>query len=161
WAERKETAQRTVATVALAQARIALGQAAAAGPLLDEALGAVRASPPSSLHPESEVHLVRGLCALETDDVSGAREELADALAHSTAETRDDATRRVLAQAALSRLALGAGDTAAALAASEGAMKQLAVPQLAEMPRVQAAALEARGAALCAAGRAGEGEPML
>jgi len=161
WAERKETAQRTVATVALAQARIALGHAAEAGPLLDEALAAVRASPPSSLHPEAEVHLVRGLCALETDDAPGARAELSEALAGSTAQTRDDAARRVLVQGALSRLALGSGDTAGALAASGSAMQLLTAPQLAEMPRIQAAGLEARGTALCASGQVGEGEPML
>jgi len=161
WGERHETAQRTVATVALAQSRIELGQAAGAGPLLDEALDAVRGSPPSSLHPESEVHLVRGLRALETDDAPGARAELVEALARSSAETRDDLARRVLVQSALTRLALGSGDTATALTASEAAMQQLAAPQLAELPRIQAAGLEARGGALCASGRAGEGEPML
>src|SRR5262249_39074519 len=114
------------------QARMALGHAAETGPLLDEALVAVRASPPSSLHPESEVHLVRGLRALETDDAPGARAELSEALARSTAETRDDAARRVLAQAALSRLALESGDTTGALVASEAAMQQLAAPQVAE-----------------------------
>ena len=35
------------------------------------------------------------------------------------------------------------------------------MPPLAQVPRVRAAALEARGAALCRSGRAPEGEPML
>jgi serine/threonine-protein kinase len=161
WAERHETVQRTVATVALAEARAELGQGAESGRLLDEALGVLRSSPPSSFHPEAEVHLARGLLALESDDRSGARTALSEALGRSGAETRDDLTRRVLTQAALTRLALASADTAAALAASEAAMQQLRAPQLAELPRIQATALEERGDALCAAGRAQEGEPML
>jgi hypothetical protein len=35
------------------------------------------------------------------------------------------------------------------------------MPPLAQVPRIRAVALEARGAALCRAGRAAEGEPML
>jgi serine/threonine protein kinase/tetratricopeptide (TPR) repeat protein len=161
WAERHEALHRTVATVALAQARTALGAHQEAARLLDEALGALRDRPPSADHPEADVHLARALLALETANAAGAREALAKALARSGRESRDDLARRVLAEAALTRLALGADDSPAALAASDRAMQTSAEGPLAEVPRIRAAALEARGASLCAAARGEEGEPML
>jgi len=161
WTERHEALQRTAATVALAQARAALGAPAEAAQLLDEALATIRVRPPSTFYPEADVHLARGLLALETGDAAGARNALAEAVSRSGRESREDLARRVLAEAALTRLALGEDDGPAALAASQRAMEDSAAAPLAELPRIQATALESRGAALCATGQGEEGEAML
>ena|GEM_PF-255804 len=161
WAQRGETLLRVVPTLALAQARAALGQGAAAGALLDEALSVVLGSPRTALVPEGDVHLVRGLIAVDRGETAEAHTALAQALTLSGWETRADLTRRVMADAGRARLAVLAGHGAEALAASERLLELVKTPALAQVPRVRAAALEARGLSLCGAERAGEGEPML
>jgi len=67
----------------------------------------------------------------------------------------------VLADAGRTRLAVAAGQVKEALTASDRLIELTRMPPLAQLPRVHSVALEARGAALCNAGRAPEGEPML
>ena len=161
WAKRKDSLLRTGATVALAEVRGALGQDAQARALLDEALAVRQASPKNAVLPEGEVHLVRGLLAIERGETADAHTSLGLALSLSGWESRADLTRRALAEAGRARLALAAGQTSEALIASDRLIELTRMPPLAQVPRVRAAALEARGAALCRAGRAPEGEPML
>ena len=67
----------------------------------------------------------------------------------------------MLAEAGRTRLSLGAGQINEALIASDRLIDLTRMPPLAQVTRVRAVALEARGSALCRAGRAPEGEPML
>ncbi len=127
WAQRGETLSRVVPTLALAQARAALGQDASARALLDEALSDVRASPRTALVPEGDVHLVRGLIAVDRGETAEAHTALAQALTLSGWETRADLTRRVMADAGRARLAVlagpwrgGAGGVGAPARAGEG-----------------------------------------
>jgi hypothetical protein len=66
-----------------------------------------------------------------------------------------------MADAGRARLAVLAGRGAEALAASVRLLELVKTPALAQVPRVRAAALEARGLSLCTANQASEGEPML
>ncbi|MGZ6033894.1 MAG: protein kinase domain-containing protein [Myxococcaceae bacterium] len=161
WAQRGETLLRVVPTLALAHARAALGQDAAARTLLDEALSVVLGSPRTALVPEGDVHLVRGLIAVDRGETAEAHTALAQALTLSGWETRADLTRRVMADAGRARVAVLAGRGAEAVTASERLLELVKTPALAQVPRVRAVALEARGLSLCEADRAGEGEPML
>ena len=161
WAQRGETVYRVAPTLALAEARAALGQDAASRPLLDEALRVLQGSPRTALLPEGDVHLVRGLIAVDRGETAEAHTALAQALTLSGWETRGDLTRRVLAGAGRARLALASGQVDEALAASDRLIELVRTPPLVQLPRVRATALEARGASLCRAGRAAEGEPML
>ena len=161
WAERKDTLLRTDATVALAEARIATGAPTEARVLLDEALAALRSVPASAVHPEGEVHLALGLLAVDAGSPGEARRELRQALELSATDSRDDLTRRVLAGAALTRLALQGGGVEEALSVSSEVVQDAGAARLAQLPRVQAAAAQTRGMALCGAGRPAEGEPLL
>jgi tetratricopeptide (TPR) repeat protein len=161
WAERKATLQRTDATVSLAEARIAVGARIEARALLDEALGVLRGAPPSPLHPEGEVHLALGLLGLDAGSLDEARRELRQALALSATDSREDLARRVVVDAALTRLALQEGGVQEALSVSEDAVREAKATRLAQLPRSQGVAAQTRGMALCAAGRAIEGEPLL
>ena len=161
WAKRKDSLLRTGPTLALAEVRGALGQDAQARALLDEALAVRQSSPKNAVLPEGDVHLVKGLLAIERGETADAHTSLGLALSLSGWESRADLTRRVLAGAGRTRLALAAGQTNEALIASDRLIELTRMPPLAEVPRVRAVALEARGAALCRVGRAPEGEPML
>ena len=161
WAERKDLLQRSDATVALAQARIAAGALTEAKTLLDEALAVVRGAPPSAAHPEGEVHLALGMLGVDAGEPGEARRELRQALALSATDSRSDLTRRVLAGAALTRLALREGDVEGAVSASKEVDRDARAARLAQLPRSQGVAAQARGMALCAAGRPAEGEPLL
>jgi eukaryotic-like serine/threonine-protein kinase len=161
WTARNDSLLRTGATLALAEARAALGQDAPARALLDEALAVRQSSPRTASHPEGDVHLVRGLLAIDRKETAEAHTELGLALSLSGWESRADLTRRVLADAGRTRLAIAASQVNEALTASERLLEMVRMPPLAQVPRVRAVALEARGAALCRAGRAAEGEPML
>jgi eukaryotic-like serine/threonine-protein kinase len=161
WAERKEPLYRTDATVSLAEAQTRAGALTEARRLLDEALAVLQSAPPSALHPEGEVHLALGLLEIDAGRPDAARRELRQALALSAADARDDLGRRVLAGAALTRLALQEGGVEEALSLSEGVDRDAKAPRLAQLPRSQAVAALTRGMALCAAGRPGEGEPLL
>jgi eukaryotic-like serine/threonine-protein kinase len=161
WAKRNETVYRVAPTLALAEARAALGEEAAARALLDEALSVIQGSLRTALQPEGDVHLVKGLIAAEHAETAEAHTALAQALTQSGWESRSDLTRRVLADAGRTRMALAAGQVAEALVASDRLLELIKAPVLAQLPRVRAIALEARGASLCRAGRAEEGEPML
>ena len=161
WAQRQEAIYRTVPTIALAEARGALGQHAEARALLEEALVVLQSSPRNALQPEGDVHLVRGLLAADRGEAAEAHAALAQALTLTGWESRGDLTRRVLAEAARVRLALAAGQVDQALAISERLPELLGAPGLRELPRVRSAALEARGSSLCRAGRAIDGEPQL
>ncbi|HZW88442.1 MAG TPA: hypothetical protein VFF12_05130, partial [Myxococcaceae bacterium] len=160
-ARRNDSLLRTGPTVALAEVRGALGQEAQARALLDEALKVRQTSPKTAVLPEGDVHLVRGLLAIDHRETAEAVTELGLALSLSGWETRTDLTRRVLADAGRTRLAVAAGQVKEALTASNRLIELAGMPPLAQLPRVRAAALEARGAALCGANRAPEGEPML
>ncbi|HZX42993.1 MAG TPA: protein kinase, partial [Myxococcaceae bacterium] len=109
WAQRGETVLRVPPTIQLAEARAALGEHAAARGLLEEALSVVQRSPRTALVPEGDVHLVRGLIAVDRGETAEAHTELAQALTLSGWETRADLTRRVLADAGRARLALASG----------------------------------------------------
>jgi hypothetical protein len=111
--------------------------------------------------PEGDVHLVRGLLAIERAETAEAHTALGQALSVSGWESRADLTRRVLADAGRTRLAIAASQVNEALIASDRLLELAKMPPLAQVQRVRAVALEARGAALCRAGRAAEGEPML
>ena len=161
WAERKEALQRSDATVSLAEARIAEGAFSEARALLDEALAVLRGAPSSALHPEGEVHLALGLLAAEAGSPAEARSELQQALALSATDGRDDLARRVRTGAALTRLALQGGAFDDALSVSSEVIQEARAARLAQLPRSQATAAQARGMALCAAGRPKEGEPLL
>jgi tetratricopeptide (TPR) repeat protein len=161
WSERKEAQYRTDATVSLAEARIAAGALTEARALLDEALAVLRSAPPSALHPEGEGHLVLGLLEADAGRPGDARRELRQALALSATDSRDDLVRRVLAGAALTRLAIREGGVEEALSISSEVVREAKADRLAQLPRSQAVAAQARGTALCAAGRPGEGEPLL
>jgi hypothetical protein len=161
WAKRNDSLLRTGPTVALAEVRGALGQEAQARALLDEALKVRQTSPRTAVLPEGDVHLVRGLLAIDRRETAEAVTELGLALSLSGWETRADLTRRVLADAGRTRLAVASGQVKEALTASNRLVELAAMPPLAQLPRVRAAALEARGAALCGASRSPEGEPML
>ncbi len=161
WAQRGESVLRVVPTVWLAEARAALGEHAAARGLLDEALSVVQKSPRTALAPEGDVHLVKGLIAVDRNETAEAHTELAQALTLSGWETRADLTRRVLADAGRARLALAGGQGDEALSASGRLLEIVRMPALVQLPGVRAVALEARGASLCQTGRAAEGEPML
>jgi eukaryotic-like serine/threonine-protein kinase len=161
WTRRKDLVLRTGPTLALAEVRGAMGQYTEARVLLDEALAVRQSSPKTAVLPEGDVHLVRGLLAIEHRETAEALTELGLALTQSGWETRADLTRRVLADAGRTRLAVAAGQTREALTASERLLELTRMPPLVQLPRVHAAALEARGAALCRAGRTSEGEPML
>jgi hypothetical protein len=147
--------------MALAEVRGALGQDAQAKALLDEALFVRQSSPKNAVLPEGDVHLVRGLLAVDRGETADAHTSLGLALSLSGWDSRADLTRRVLAGSGRTRLALAAGQTNEALVASERLVEITRMPPLVQVLRVRAAALEARGAALCGAGRAAEGEPML
>jgi serine/threonine-protein kinase len=161
WAERKEMLRRTDATVALAEARIAAGSLTEARALLDEALAVLRSAPPSALHPEAEVHLALGLLGANAERPGEARAELRQALALSTTDSRNDLARRIRAGAALTRLALEEGALEEALSVSSEVLQDAGAARLAQLPQSQGAAAQARGMALCAAGRPTEGEPLL
>ena len=161
WARRGETVLRVAPTIALAEARAALGEIASARGLLEEALSVVQRSPRTALAPEGDVHLIRGLIAVDRGETAEAHTELAQALTLSGWETRADLARRVLAGAGRARLALAGGQATEALSASDRLLELVRMPPLTQLPRVRALALEARGASLCQAGRAAEGEPML
>ena len=161
WTQRGESVLRVAPTVGLAEARAAVGEHAAARGLLDEALSVVQKSPPTAVAPEGDVHLVRGLIAVDRGETAEAHTELAQALTLSGWETRADLTRRVLADAGRARLALAGGQAEEALSASGRLLELVRMPALVQLPRAHAAALEARGASLCQAGRGSEGEPML
>jgi eukaryotic-like serine/threonine-protein kinase len=161
WAERQETLQRTNATVSLSEARIAAGALTEGRGLLDEALAVLRSAPPSAVHPEGEVHLALGLLGVDAGKPGEARRELRQALALSATDSRDDLARRVLAGAALTRLALQEGDVEEALSVSKEVLQEAKAARLAQLPRSQGVAAQTRGMALCAAGRPTEGEPLL
>ena len=161
WAKRGDSLLRTGPTMALAEVRGALGQDAQAKALLDEALFVRQSSPKNAVLPEGDVHLVRGLLAVDRGETADAHTSLGLALSLSGWDSRADLTRRVLAGSGRTRLALAAGQTNEALVASERLVEITRMPPLVQVLRVRAAALEARGAALCGAGRAAEGEPML
>lgn len=161
WATRNDSLLRTGATVSLAEARAALGQESQARALLDEALAVRQTSPKNALLPEGDVHLLRGLLAIERGETAEAHTALGLALSLSGWESRADLTRRVLADAGRTRLAVVAGQVNEALTASDRLLEVIRMPPLAQVPRVRAAALEARGAALCRAGRAADGEPLV
>ena len=161
WASRNDSLLRTGPTLALAEVRGALGQYPKARALLDEALTVRQGSPRTALLPEGDVHLVRGLMAIDHGETAEAHTELGLALSLSGWESRADLTRRVLADAGRTRLAIAAGQVNEALIASDRLLELTKQAPLAQVVRVRAAALEARGAALCRAGRAPEGEPML
>ncbi|RPH69213.1 MAG: serine/threonine-protein kinase [Myxococcaceae bacterium] len=161
WAARNDSLLRTGATLALAEARGALGQEAQARALLDEALAVRQSSPRTASHPEGDVYLVKGLLAIDRSETAEAHTALGQALTLSGWESRADLTRRVLADAGRTRLAIAAGQVSEALTASDRLLEIIRLAPLVQVQRVRAAALEARGAALCRAGRASEGEPML
>ena len=161
WAERQEPVQRTDPTVSLAEARIAAGALTEGRALLDEAFAVLHGAPPSAAHPEAEVHLALGLLGIEAARAAEARHELQQALTLSATDSRDDLARRVRAGAALTRLALQEGHVEESLSASEQVERDAKAPRLAQLPRLQGVAAEARGMALCAAGRPTEGEPLL
>jgi len=161
WGQRGETMYRVGPTLALAEARAEMGEDAAARSLLDEALGVLQGSPRVAILAEGDVHLVRGLLAADRGDAAEALTALAQALTVSGWETRADVTRRVLADAGRARLAAAAGRVPEALSASDRLLELARSPSVAQLPRVRALGLEARGVSLCHAARAGEGEPML
>ncbi|HEY1907613.1 MAG TPA: hypothetical protein VGG91_16315, partial [Myxococcaceae bacterium] len=161
WTSRNDSLLRTGPTVALAEVRGALGQYTQARAMLEEALAVRQGSPRTALLPEGDVHLVRGLLAIDHGETAEAHTALGQALSLSGWDSRADLTRRVLADAGRTRLAVAAGQVNEALTASDRLLELTKMPPLAQVPRVRAAALEARGAALCRAGRASEGEPML
>jgi serine/threonine-protein kinase len=161
WAERQETLQRTDATVSLAEARIAAGALTEGRAFLDEALAVLRSAPPSAAHPEGEVHLALGLLGVDAGRPGEARSELRQALALSPTDSRDDLARRVLAGAALTRVALQEGGLEEALSVSKEVVREAKAARLAQLPRSQGVASQTRGLALCAAGRPTEGEPLL
>ena len=161
WAQRGETVLRVAPTVGLAEARAALGEHAVARGLLDEALSVVQRSPRTAVAPEGDVHLLKGLIAVDRGETAEAHTELAQALTLSGWETRADLTRRVMADAGRARLALAGGQATEAMSASARLLELVRMPSLAQVARVRAVALEARGASLCQAGRGAEGEPML
>jgi len=161
WAERKEALRRTDSTVSLAEARIAAGALSEARVLLEEALAVMRSAPSSALHPEGELHLALGLLALDAGSAGEARRELRRALALSATDRRDDLARRVQTGAALTRLALQEGGIDEALSVSSEVVQDAGAARLAQIPRSQGLAAQARGMALCAAGRPNEGEPLL
>ena len=161
WARRNDVLLRTGPTVALAEVLGVLGQDVQGRKLLDEAQAVRQSSPKNSVLPEGDVHLVRGLLAIDRHETAEAHTELGLALSLSGWETRADLTRRVLADAGRTRLAVAAGQVKEALTASDRLIELTRMPPLAQLPRVRSVALEARGAALCNAGRAPEGEPML
>src|SRR5215831_9271480 len=153
WAERKEAVRRVDATVSLAEARIAAGALDESRALLEEALAVLRRAPPSAMHPEGEVHLALGLLGVDGGRPEQARRELRQALALSATDSRDDLARRVLAGAALARLDLQENDVEEALSVSNEVVQEAKAPRLAQLPRSQGVAAQARGMALCAAGR--------
>jgi serine/threonine-protein kinase len=161
WAKRKDSLLRTGPTLALAEVQGALGRYGEARALLDEALSVRQSSPKTAVLPEGDVHLLRGLLAIDRRETAEALTELGLALSQSGWETRADLTRRVLADAGRTRLAVAAGQSREALTASDRLIELTRMQPLAQLPRVRATALEARGDALCHAGRAPEGEPML
>ena len=161
WAKRGEAVYRVAPTLSLAEARAALGDVAGSRALLDEALSVIQSSPRTALQPEGDVHLVRGLIAADRAETAEAHTALAQALALSGWESRSDLSRRLLADAGRTRLALSSGQVPEALAASDRVLELARNPALAQLPRLRATALEARGTSLCSAGRAEEGEPML
>jgi eukaryotic-like serine/threonine-protein kinase len=161
WAERKDKLQRTDATVSLAEVRIATGALTEARALLDEALAVLRSAPPTAAHPEGEVHLALGLLGVDAGSPEEAGRELHEALALSTTDSRDDLARRVRAGAALTRLALQQGRVEEGLSVSSEVVRIAQAPRLAQVPRSQGVAAQARGTVLCAARRFGEGEPLL
>ncbi len=161
WAERKEALYRSDATVSLAEARIAAGAFSEARALLEEALAVLRSAPSSALHPEGEVHLALGLLAADAGSAGEARRELQEAVALSATDSRDDLDRRVRTEAALTRLALQEGSVDEALSVSSDVVREATADRLAQIPRSQGVAAQARGLALCAAGRPSEGEPLL
>src|SRR5262249_13123915 len=148
-------------TLALAEVHAALGQDAAARALVDEAMSVLQRSSRGGVVPEGDAHLVRGLIAVDRGETAEAVTALAQALSLSGWESRADLTRRVLAAAGGAGLARGGGRVAEAVAASDRLLEMVKMPPLAQVPRVRAVALRARGLALCRAGRAPEGEPML
>ncbi|HET6984669.1 MAG TPA: serine/threonine-protein kinase [Myxococcaceae bacterium] len=161
WLKRHDERQRTVATLGLATAKAAIGQAGEARALLDEAL-AVRKRQQAgvSLSP-ADAELWRGLVAVDGRDAEAARREITAALAASGGNSRDEMTRQVLGQAGLARLALAEGDSKAALEAADRAVTAASSPRLRQFPSMEALALESRGRALCGLGRQGEGEKSL
>ena len=161
WAERQDALYRTDATVSLAEARIASGALIEGRALLDEALAVLRSAAPSAVHPEGEVHLALGLLEIEAGRSGEARRELRQALALSATDSRDDLARRVLAGAALTRLALQEHRVEEALSISGEVGEEARASRLAQLPRSQGVAAQTRGTALCAAGRPTEGEPLL
>jgi serine/threonine-protein kinase len=161
WAERKEILLRSDTTVALAEVRIATGALTEARELLEEALAVLRSAPSSALHPKGDVHLALGLLALDAGNPGEARPELQQALALSATDGRNDLVRRVRAGAALTRLALQEGGVDEALLVSGEVVADAGAARLAQLPRWQAVAAQARGTALCRAGRPTEGEPLL
>ncbi|HXX30406.1 MAG TPA: tetratricopeptide repeat protein, partial [Myxococcaceae bacterium] len=161
WAERQEKLQRNDATVSLAEARIAAGALTEGRALLDEALAVLGSAPPSAMHPEGEVHLALGLLGVPAGRPDEARSELRQALALSPTDSRNDLARRVLAGAALTRLALQEGGLDEALSVSKDVVGDASAPRLSQLPRSQGLAAQTRGMALCAAGRSTEGEPLL
>ena len=161
WSERKDMVQRTDATVSLAEARIAAGGLTEARGLLDEALSVLRSATPSAVHPEGEVHLALGLLEADAGRPGDARRELRQALALSATDSRNDRARRVEAGAALTRLAIQEGSVEEALSLSSEVVREAGAARLTQLPRSQGVATQARGIALCAARRPGEGEPLL
>ena len=152
---------RTGPTVSLAVARAEGGRYQEARALLDEALAVRRDRAHVSQLPVAEVHLTRGLIALDETDATMARTELEQAITLSSTRTRGDLSRRALAYAGLATAAQLVGDGDAARAAADRAGTFAAEPSLTQIPLLQATVLEAKGTSLCRSGRADEGEPLL
>jgi tetratricopeptide (TPR) repeat protein len=120
---------RTGPTVYLAVARAERGWYQGARALLDEALAVRRERAHVSQLPVAEVHLIRGLVALDEEDAAVARTELEQAITLSPTRTRGDLSRRALAYAGLATAAqlVGDGDAARAAADSRGNLRRRAV----------------------------------
>ena len=125
---------RTGPTVYLAVARAERGRYQEARALLDEALAVRRERPHVSWLPVAEVHLTRGLVALDEEDAAVARTELEQAVTLSSTRTRGDLSRRALAYAGLATAAQLVGDGDAARAAADRAGTFAAEPSLAPDP---------------------------
>jgi len=152
---------RTGPTVYLAVARAERGRYQEARALLDEALAVRRERAHVSWLPVAEVHLTRGLIALDETDATMARTELEQAIALSSTRTRGDLSRRALAYAGLAAAAQLVGDADAARVAADRAGAFAAEPSLRQIPLLQATVLEAKGTSLCRSGQAQEGERLL
>ncbi len=159
--KRHDDLVRTGPTVYLAVARAGRGRYQEARALLDEALAVRRDRAHVSWLPVAEVHLTRGLVALDEEDAAVARTELERAVTLSSTRTSGDLSRRALAYAGLATAAQLVGDGDAARAAANRAGTFAAEPSLSQIPLLQATVLEAKGTSLCRSGRAQEGEPLL